>query len=249
MAERTAAHDRVLVDNEPGVLARVIGLFSGRGYNIESLTVPRSTGARTCRGSPSSPPARRCHRADQGAARQLVPVHKVQDLTDEGPHVERELALVKVTGDRRAADRGAAHRRHLPRARWSTACRELRLRDHRPTEKLNAFIDLWSRSRSAVPAWSRIGRGGDHPRGHGRAPEHGRLPLTHGSSTMRVYYDRDADLNLIKGKKVAVVGYGSQGHRATRSISRTAASTRSRVALRPGSATRQKAEAAGPAGA
>lgn len=94
----------VIVDNEPGILARIAGLFTARGYNIESLTVSEIT-------------------ADKGVSRitivtsasaaimeqiiaqldRLVPVHKVVDLTVLGDHVERELALVKVagTGDRR----------------------------------------------------------------------------------------------------------------------------------------------------
>ena len=87
----------VLVDNEAGVLARVVGLFSGRGYNIESLTVAevnendhqsRITIV-TC-GSPMV--------IEQIKAQldRLVPVHCVQDLTTNGPCVERELALVKV---------------------------------------------------------------------------------------------------------------------------------------------------------
>lgn len=89
----------VLVDNEPGILARVVGLFSGRGYNIESLTVAE-TDARehlsritiVTRGTPMV--------IEQIKAQldRLVPVHKVSDLTLVGPHVERELALVKVAG-------------------------------------------------------------------------------------------------------------------------------------------------------
>jgi acetolactate synthase-1/3 small subunit len=89
----------VLVDNEPGILARVVGLFSGRGYNIESLTVAE-TDARehlsritiVTRGTPMI--------IEQIKAQldRLVPVHKVADLTLVGPHVERELALVKVVG-------------------------------------------------------------------------------------------------------------------------------------------------------
>jgi acetolactate synthase-1/3 small subunit len=91
----------VLVDNEPGVLARVIGLFSGRGYNIESLTVAEVDRARGYS---------RINIVTTGTAQvieqikalldKLVPVHKVADLTVAGPHVERELALVKITGDR-----------------------------------------------------------------------------------------------------------------------------------------------------
>ena len=89
----------VIVDNEAGVLARVIGLFSGRGYNIESLTVAetdheghRSRITVVTTGTPQV--------IEQIKAQldRLVPVHEVHDLTVEGPYVERELALVKVTG-------------------------------------------------------------------------------------------------------------------------------------------------------
>ncbi|MBD3764708.1 MAG: acetolactate synthase small subunit [Rhodobacterales bacterium] len=89
----------VLVDNEPGVLARVIGLFSGRGYNIDSLTVAETdhTGHRSritivTRGTPQV--------IEQIKAQlgRMVPVHEVHDLTVEGPSVQRELALIKVAG-------------------------------------------------------------------------------------------------------------------------------------------------------
>jgi ketol-acid reductoisomerase len=61
---------------------------------------------------------------------------------------------------------------------------------------------------------------------------------------MRVYYDRDADVNLIKGKKVAIVGYGSQGHAHALNLKDSGVKDVV-VALRPGSATAKKAEAAG----
>ena len=61
---------------------------------------------------------------------------------------------------------------------------------------------------------------------------------------MRVYYDRDADLNLIKGKKVAIVGYGSQGHAHALNL-KDSGVKEIKVALRPGSASVKKAEAAG----
>ena len=94
----------VLVDNEPGILARVVGLFSGRGYNIESLTVAETDAAENLSritivtaGTPMV--------IEQIKAQldRLVPVHKVHDLTMEGPHIERELALIKVksTGEKR----------------------------------------------------------------------------------------------------------------------------------------------------
>jgi acetolactate synthase I/III small subunit len=87
----------VLVDNEAGALARVIGLFSGRGYNIESLTVAevdhqgkRSRITIVTTGTPMV--------LEQIKAQlmRLIPIHTVHDLTKEGPAVERELALVKV---------------------------------------------------------------------------------------------------------------------------------------------------------
>jgi acetolactate synthase-1/3 small subunit len=95
----------VLVSNEPGVLARVIGLFSGRGYNIDSLTVSETEHDKhlsritiVTRGTP--------HVMEQikSQLERIVPVHKVNDLTvmanemgQEHP-LERELALVKVAG-------------------------------------------------------------------------------------------------------------------------------------------------------
>ena len=92
------------VDNEAGILARIAGLFSARGYNIESLTVADiSTDHRISRITivTNGPP----RVIDQIIAQldRLVPVHRVTDLTDLGPYVERELALVKVagTGDHR----------------------------------------------------------------------------------------------------------------------------------------------------
>ncbi len=89
----------ILVDNEAGVLARVIGLFSGRGYNIESLTVaevdPREQLSRITIVTSGTLMIIEQIKAQ---LRRLVPVHKVSDLTIEGPSVSRELALVKVTG-------------------------------------------------------------------------------------------------------------------------------------------------------
>ena len=98
--EQTQEHTiSILVDNEAGVLARVIGLFSGRGYNIESLTVaevdPEDALSRITIVTSGTPMIIEQIKAQLA---RLVPVHKVSDLTKEGPHVSRELALVKVTG-------------------------------------------------------------------------------------------------------------------------------------------------------
>jgi len=89
----------VLVDNEPGVLARVIGLFSGRGYNIESLTVSETEHQKhlsritiVTTGTPM------VIEQIKSQLERLVPVHRVVDMTVTGPAIERELAMVKVRG-------------------------------------------------------------------------------------------------------------------------------------------------------
>ena len=100
IAEPGASHTiAILVDNEAGVLARVVGLFSGRGYNIDSLTVAEvDTDVNLSRITivTSGPPM--VIEQIKAQLDRLVPVHKVSDLTVEGPHVERELALIKMTG-------------------------------------------------------------------------------------------------------------------------------------------------------
>lgn len=99
-AEVIEAHTlAVVVDNESGVLARVIGLFSGRGYNIDSLTVAevdhlghRSRITVVTTGTPQ------VIAQIKAQLERMVPVHEVHDLTEEGPAVQRELALLKVSG-------------------------------------------------------------------------------------------------------------------------------------------------------
>ena len=102
MAEAERRHTIVvLVDNEPGILARVVGLFSGRGYNIESLTVAEvDRERRLSRMNIVTTGTEFVIEQIKALLAKLVPVHRVQDLTVAGPHVSRELALVKVTGDR-----------------------------------------------------------------------------------------------------------------------------------------------------
>ncbi len=89
----------ITVDNESGTLARIAGMFTARGYNIDSLTVAdvsEDHAVSRITIVTNGPP----HVIDQIKAQldRLIPVHKVVDLTEEGAHVERELALVKVAG-------------------------------------------------------------------------------------------------------------------------------------------------------
>ncbi len=89
----------VLVDNEAGVLARVVGLFSGRGYNIDSLTVTETEHkARLSRITIVTTGTPAVIVQIKAQLQRMVPVHKVFDLTVEAEHIERELALVKVRG-------------------------------------------------------------------------------------------------------------------------------------------------------
>src|ERR1700742_1341231 len=94
----------VLVDNEAGVLARVVGLFSGRGYNIESLTVAEVDAVgRTSRITIVTSGTPQVIEQIEHQLRRLVPTHKVTNWTSQKAGIEREMALVKVagTGDRR----------------------------------------------------------------------------------------------------------------------------------------------------
>ncbi len=133
----------VLVDNEPGALARVIGLFSGRGYNIESLTVAEISHeegfSRITIVTSGTPMIIEQIKAQLG---RLVPVHNVSDLTLEGPSVERELALVKVasTGEKRVESLRIAD---IFRARVLDSTNESFVFEIiGDTGKLNAFIEL-----------------------------------------------------------------------------------------------------------
>ena len=100
MADKIETHTlSVLVDNEPGVLARVIGLFSGRGYNIESLVVAEvDSGQHLSRIRLVTSGTPMVIEQIKAQLDRLVPVHTVRDLTIEGAHVARELALIKVIG-------------------------------------------------------------------------------------------------------------------------------------------------------
>lgn len=133
----------VTVDNEPGILAKITGLFTARGYNIDSLTVADITEDHAVsritivtNGPPSV--------IDQIEAQleRLVPVHKVTDLTTAGPHVERELALIKVsgTGDKRVEALRVAEifRAHVVDTTTTSFVFELT----GAPEKINSFVVL-----------------------------------------------------------------------------------------------------------
>lgn len=133
----------VLVDNEAGILARVVGLFSGRGYNIDSLTVAEVNDAshlsRITLVTTGTAMVIEQIKAQLG---RLVPVHRVSDLTIEGPHIARELALIKVagTGEKRVESLRIAD---IFRARAvDSTITSFIFEMTGSTEKIDAFIEL-----------------------------------------------------------------------------------------------------------
>lgn len=166
----------VLVENEAGVLARVIGLFSGRGYNIESLTVaPVEDGRNRSRINIVTSGTEMVIEQIKAQLARLVPVYRVADLTKEGPHVAREMALIKVinSGNQRAETLRLVE---AFRARVMDATTESFVFEMTgSTDKLDAFIDvmrplgLAEVSRTGVAAIARgtrvISTGKDERRG------------------------------------------------------------------------------------
>ena len=139
---RRSATISVLVENESGVLARVIGLFSGRGYNIDSLTVAPVDALGRSRINVVTNGTEMVIEQIKAQLGRLVPVHRVADLSQEGPHLARELAMVKVVnsgGDRAEALRIAeAFRARVIDATADSFVFELT----GGAEKLDSFIEL-----------------------------------------------------------------------------------------------------------
>ena len=139
----TAASATISVSSttRPGILARVVGLFSGRGYNIESLTVRRSPKTERRRITVVTSGTDDGHRADQGAARPAGAGAQGHRPHRRGPACRARAGAGQGRRQRREADRGAAPRRYLPRPGDRRDDRELRLRDdRRDREESTAFI-------------------------------------------------------------------------------------------------------------
>jgi acetolactate synthase-1/3 small subunit len=133
----------VLVENESGVLARVIGLFSGRGYNIDSLTVaPVERDKSKSRITIVTSGTEMVIEQIKAQLDRLVPVYRVLDLSKEGPHLARELALIKVVGVGEARSE-ALRLADAFRARVIDASTESFIFELTgASDKLDAFLDL-----------------------------------------------------------------------------------------------------------
>lgn len=133
----------IIVDNEAGVLARVIGLFSGRGYNIEHLTVaPVDSEGTESRITVVTTGTRKTIEQIKAQLDRLVPIHRVGDLTDDGPSVERELALVKVCGTKEQRLEALRVAEAFRAKRVDSTADSFVFEVTGKTEKIKAFIEL-----------------------------------------------------------------------------------------------------------
>ncbi len=207
------------MENEAGALSRVSGLFSARGYNIESLTVAPTEDPSMSRITIVSIGSDDIIEQITKQLNKLIEVIKVVDIS-EAAHIERELMLVKVraTGkDREEMKRMA----DIFRGRIiDVTDKSYTIELTGNTAKLDAFLEAIDRTlilETVRTGASGIGRG---DRVFSKFSDERRMagvvaciaPIFFKDGNMKVYYDKDADLSLIKGKKVTIVGYGSQGH-------------------------------------
>ena len=253
----------VLVENKPGVLTRVASLIRRRGFNIESLTVGHTETAGVSRMTIVVDTDEFGARRVEANLYKLINVLRVDNVTGQ-PSVTRDLALVKVTATREtrteimqlaeayrarivdvatelADDRGHRHRGEgRQHGRRAAALRHPRDGAHRPRHH-------GARRRSQQPAMTRTfedvetaGRRRGFLLGVRTVSSH-----THRREPMaaQIYYDKDADLSLIQGKKVAIIGYGSQGHAHALNLKDSGVNVK--VGVRAGSPAKAKAEAAG----
>jgi len=134
----------VLVENEAGVLARVIGLFSGRGYNIDSLTVaPVEAGRHRSRINIVTSGTSMIIEQIKAQLDRLVPVHRLADLTKDGPHIAREMALIKIITSTSEKRTEALRMANAFNARVVDATVESFVFELTGgTEKMDAFVEL-----------------------------------------------------------------------------------------------------------
>ena len=142
--EETESHTiSILVDNEVGALARVIGLFSGRGYNIESLSVAEiDQDKHKSRITIVTNGSMMTINQIKSQLERLVPVHSVNDITSEGPSIEREMALIKVVCSKNDRDE-VIRLSEVYRAKTVDTTQDSFIFELTGNiEKINSFVDL-----------------------------------------------------------------------------------------------------------
>ena len=234
----------VLLENEAGALSRVVGLFSARGYNIETLTVAPTEDPSLSRMTIVTTGSDEVIEQITKHLNRLIEVVKVVDLT-EGAYTERELMLIKVRAVGKERDE-MKRMADIFRGRIIDVTeKSYTIELTGDAGKLDAFleaIDRASSSRRCAPA-----RAASAAASASSASERCHRPAathpTKAGTSMKVYYDKDADLSLIKGKNVTIIGYGSQGHAHAQNLNDSGVKVT--VGLRKGGASWSKVEAAG----
>ena len=239
----------VLVENKAGVLARVAGLFSRRGYNIFSLAVAPSDDERFSRITivvdvESAPLEQIIKQLDK-----LIPVVSITELD---PAVSRERELLLATVEAGPDTRGqviqlvgvfegkivdVGH----DRLTVMLAGAPTKLDDFEDLIRGYGIVEMQRTGRVALPMLDRSGDRPPRPRPDPRPGHDHREGRLNAMATL--YYEKDADPSLIGNRKVAVIGYGSQGHAHALNLSESGVDVR--VGLRDGSSSKAKAEEAG----
>ncbi len=230
----------MLVEDKPGVLARVASLFSRRGYNIQSLAVgateQKDMSRMTIVVSVDESPLEQITKQ----LNKLINVIKIVEQ-DEDNSVSRELALVKVRTD--ATTRGQVIEAvNLFRAKVVDVSTEsLTIEATGTPAKLEAFLRVLEpygiRELAAVRSRVAVARSARHRRQVSQSSSK-RTKREGNTVAVEMFYDDDADLSIIQGRKVGVIGYGSQGH--AHSLSLRDSGVEVKVGLKEGSKSRAK---------
>ena len=237
----------VLLENEPGALSRVVGLFSARGYNIESLTVAPTEDPSLSRMTIQTAGSDDVIEQITKHLNRLIEVVKVVDLT-EGAYIERELMMVKV----RAVGKEREEMKRMAdifrgRVIIDVTEKSYTIELTGVQAKNDAFLEAIERS--AILETVRTGsrhrawRAFNFSSFSGRGETHFASLIYQRRNEMKVFYDKDCDLSLIKGKTVAIIGYGSQGHAHAQNLNDSGVKVV--VGLRKGGASWDKVGKAG----
>ena len=254
----------VLVEDRPGVLTRVAGLFAARGFNIDSLAVGPTEEPGLSRMTIVVDVVRKPLEQVTKQLNKLINVFKILEH-EPGDSVERELMLVKVRAEGEMRARVYGDLRRLPRAASPTSrTRRITIEATGSPAKLESFLALLEDF--GVVESARTGRialvrgdlgipervlkaakaaGGEERTGVGRrrGDERGPRDSPKEKTMATIYYEKDTDRSALAGDTIAVLGFGSQGHAHAQNLKDSGFDMR--VGLRPGSSSRAAAEAAG----
>ena len=216
----------IIVADEPGELSRIVGLFSARGFNIETISVGESLDPRWSRVTIVTRGDERTIQQIVKQCERLARVREVQDVNTR-PHIEREMALITVSASAGAERQEVLSLVSVFRAKVvDISHTQLILEASGNKEKVDTFIEflrpigITDITRTGHIAISRLAARVD-------VSDSIREELF-----MNIYYDKDAKLDLIRQKQIAVIGYGSQGFAQANNLADSGCNVSCRVACR-----------------